>query len=93
MCRSPDSFCVSLDAFNSVEDTDSSIENWHTAVNFEPEISVAGSVDEVDDLRLNSRWTVVRRRPPETDGSGLDGNFPLGFQFEEVGCGVAIIDI
>jgi hypothetical protein len=54
---------------------------------------MARCVDEVDDLWLDSRRTLILGRPPEADGSRLYGDLPLRLQFKEVSCGVAVVDI
>jgi hypothetical protein len=84
---------VRLDTLHSVEDAYGSVKDRHAAVNFETEVPVAWRVDEVYDLGLNARRALVLGRPSETDSGGLDGDLPLCFQFEEIGCGVAVIDI
>jgi hypothetical protein len=69
MSRSPHSLSVSFNALDRVDDTYCSVENRETTINFETEVLMAGSVDEVDCFGVFSRSKCLMKRPVECDCS------------------------
>lgn len=93
MSRRPDALSVRLDTLDGVDDTDCTVEDWETPVDFEPEVLMARGVDQVDCLGMRSRGTVLCPWPVKGDGCRLNGDAALPLKFEKIGYSVAGINI
>ena len=79
----PDSFRLGLHATNSAEHRDHTIEHTHGALNFDGEVDVARSINDVDPVVL----------PCRGDGSSGNGDPPLTLLGHPVGHGGAVMHL
>ncbi|MEY4242691.1 MAG: hypothetical protein RLZZ245_276 [Verrucomicrobiota bacterium] len=78
----PVGFGLGFDTAGAAEHTDTAVEDFEGAVNFDGEVHVAWGVDDVELVAL----------PEASCGGGLDGDAALGFLFHEVHGGCAIVN-
>ncbi len=83
ICVAPVGFRLRLNAAGTAEYADTAVEDFERTVNFDGEVNVARSVDDVELVVF----------PEASGGGGLDRDSALGFLFHEVHGGCAVVDL